>query len=424
MKPRAVHLADLDLLLRLCEDVRPGAWSRTQLSDEMARKDARILCVDAAGTGESRVLGLLLARSVAGELEILDVAVAEDVRRRGIGRSLLTSLLAGAQEEGVTRVLLEVRASNRAAQSLYADHGFVVEGRRARYYPDGEDAFLMTQHTPNRTVRPAPVRAEAEVLENIAEGGGNYRLSLAIPNWPGADPGQFLMLSAGAWTDVARTDPLLPRPMAVFRQSPLGSDSARVETLYKAVGRGSGLLAQAQVGQRIRVVGPLGGRFPLPQPEERALLVGGGTGTASLYELAAQAARTGEVDVVLGARSEQDLMGVSLFRDLGVRVHTTTEDGSHGLRGRVTDLIPQLTAENPQSFSLYACGPTPMMHACARLAEDLGIPRCWVSLENTMACGFGVCLGCAVPLSEGGFSLLCRVGPVYSASEISWEGLA
>ena len=132
MKPRAVHLADLDLLLRLCEDVRPGAWSRTQLSDEMARKDARILCVDAAGTGESRVLGLLLARSVAGELEILDVAVAEDVRRRGIGRSLLTSLLARAQEEGVTRVLLEVRASNRAAQSLYADHGCVVEGRRAR----------------------------------------------------------------------------------------------------------------------------------------------------------------------------------------------------------------------------------------------------------------------------------------------------
>ena len=263
------------------------------------------------------------------------------------------------------------------------------------------------------------------MLENIAEGGDNYRLSLAIRalarSRSGPVPDALRRRLDRTWS---RTDPLLPRPMAVFRQtSSRFGRSTRVELLYKVVGRGSGLLAQAQVGQRIRVVGPLGGRFPLPQPEERALLVGGGTGTASLYELAAQAAKTSEVDVVLGARSEQDLMGVSLFRDLGVRVHTTTEDGSHGTRGRVTDLIPELTADNPQSVSLYACGPTPMMHACARLAEELGIPRCWVSLENTMACGFGVCLGCAIPLAEGGFSLLCRVGPVYSASEISWEGL-
>ncbi|MEE3329209.1 MAG: ribosomal protein S18-alanine N-acetyltransferase [Myxococcota bacterium] len=423
MKPREAHPGDLDLLFHLCEEVRPGSWSRVRLRDELAREDAWILCVETSGNEGLRVVGLLLARSVVGEVEILDVAVAEDFRRRGLGRSLLSSLLARAREESATRVLLEVRASNQAAQSLYSKHGFVVEGRRARYYPDGEDALLMTQHTSNRTVRPAPVRAEAEVLENVAEGGGNYRLSLAVPHWPGASPGQFLMLSAGAWTDVSRTDPLLPRPMAVFRQSPMDSDRVRVETLYKTVGRGSDLLAQAQVGQRIRVVGPLGGSFPLPSPGERAILVGGGTGTASLYELAAQAAQTSEVDVILGARSEQDLMGVSLFQDLGVRVHTTTEDGSHGTRGRVTDLIPELARESPQSCSLYACGPTPMMRACARLAEELGVPRCWVSLENTMACGFGVCLGCAVPLSEGGFSLLCRVGPVYSASEISWEGL-
>jgi len=360
---------------------------------------------------------------VADELEILDLLVVEEARRRGIGRSLLAALLAQAGEEGITRVLLEVRASNQAALALYFADGFVVEGRRARYYPDGEDAFLMTLHTPHRIDRPAPVRAEAEVLENIAEGGDNYRLSLAIPAWPQADPGQFMMLSAGAWTEVEQTDPLLPRPMAVFRQTPLDLTSTRVELLYKAAGRGSRLLSQAREGERIRVVGPLGGSFPLPGREERALLVGGGTGTASLYELAARAAETSQVEVLLGARSQRDLMGVSLFENLDVRVHVTTEDGSQGHPGRVTDLIPRLIGDNPDSLSLYACGPTPMMRACASLAEEAGLGRCWVSLENTMACGFGVCLGCAVPLSEGGFSLLCRMGPVYSANDIRWEGL-
>ena len=423
MKPRPARPADLDLLFGLCDVVRPGSWTRERLRDELERPEARVICLEAPDPTEVRLWGVLLARSVAGEVEILDLAVAEDVRRQGIGTRLLSSLLTRARQERADRILLEVRASNEIAQSLYLAHGFVVEGRRARYYPDGEDAFLMTLHTPQPMDRPAPVRAEAEVLENLAEGGDNYRLSLAIPDWPGSRPGQFLMLSAGAWTEVARTDPLLPRPMAVFREEPLGAGLTRVETLYKAVGRGSQLLAQAEVGQQIRVVGPLGGSFPLPEAEQRALLVGGGTGTASLYGLARESARTGPVDVVLGARSKQDLMGVSIFEALGVRVHTTTEDGSHGFRGRVTDLIPELAAEDPESISLYACGPTPMMHACARLAGEVGIERCWVSLENTMACGFGVCLGCAVPLSGGGFSLLCRVGPVYEASEVSWEGL-
>lgn len=423
MKARPGRPEDADQIFRVCERVQPGAWSRSRLEQELGRPDGWAFCSVQPEAQGGRVLGVLLARSVADEVEILDLAVVKETRRRGIGQGLLAALLARAGEEGTTRVLLEVRASNQAAQALYFADGFVVEGRRARYYPDGEDAFLMTLHTPHRIDRPAPVRAEAEVLENLAEGGDNYRLSLAIPAWPEAAPGQFLMLSAGAWTEVEQTDPLLPRPMAVFRQTPLDSTSTRVEMLYKAVGRGSRLLSQARVGQQVRVVGPLGGSFPLPGHEERALLVGGGTGTASLYELAARAAETSQVEVVLGARCQRDLMGISLFENLDVRVHVSTEDGSQGHPGRVTDLIPQLIGENPDSLSIYACGPTPMMRACARLAKEAGVSRCWVSLENTMACGFGVCLGCAVPLSEGGYSLLCRVGPVYSASEIRWEGL-
>ena len=281
----------------------------------------------------------------------------------------------------------------------------------------------MTLETRPKKVRPAPLRADVEVLENLAEGGENYRLALEVPGWPGAEPGQFLMLSPGVRTGLERTDPLLPRPMAVFRQASAGPSSSRVEVLYKVTGGGTRLLAEARRGEYLRILGPLGGAFPLPAAGERALLVGGGTGTASLYELAARAAEKGAVDVVLGARSEMDLMGVSLFEKLDVTLHLTTEDGGRGHRGRVTDLLPGLLGDGPRPVSLYACGPTPMMRACADLAEAAGATQCWVSLENTMACGFGVCLGCAVPLRAGGFSLLCRVGPVYPAAEIEWEEL-
>ncbi|MFP6641800.1 MAG: dihydroorotate dehydrogenase electron transfer subunit [Myxococcota bacterium] len=312
---------------------------------------------------------------------------------------------------------------NRVARALSAHPRFVVVGRRARYYPHGEDAILMTLETQPQKVRSPPVSADVEVLENVAEGGENYRLALRVPGWPGAEPGQFLMLSPGVRTEVEQTDPLLPRPMAIFQQEPAGPSASRVEVLYKATGRGTRLLAEARPGEYLRILGPLGAAFPIQAAGERAILVGGGTGTASLYELAARCAEKGAVDVILGARSETDLMAVSLFEKLDVTLHLTTEDGGRGHPGRVTDLLPRLLGNPLEAISLYACGPTPMMRACVELAAEAGLTRCWVSLENTMACGFGVCLGCAVPLRAGGFSLLCRAGPVYQAAEIQWEGL-
>ena len=281
----------------------------------------------------------------------------------------------------------------------------------------------MTHDPPLQTLRSAPLSADVEVLENLAEGGENHRLALAIPGWPGAEPGQFLMLSPGVRRDSERTDPLLPRPMAVFSQEPLATSVSRVEVLYKATGRGTRLLAEARPGEVLRILGPLGGFFPVQTPGERAILIGGATGTACLYELAARCAEVGPVDVILGARTATDLMGVGRFEKLDLTLHLTTEDGSQGHSGRVTELLPRLFENSNSSISLYACGPTPMMRACAELAAEAELNRCWVSLENTMACGFGVCLGCAIPLRSGGFSLLCRAGPVYPAAEIEWERL-
>jgi dihydroorotate dehydrogenase electron transfer subunit len=266
-----------------------------------------------------------------------------------------------------------------------------------------------------------PVRVDAEVLANEAVGGANHCLALGVPGWPGAEPGHFVMLSPGARGGAERFDPLLPRPMAVYRDVAGAGGSARVEILYKVTGRGTRLLAEARPGERVRLVGPLGVSFRLPAPGERALLVGGGTGIASLYELAARARAHAAVTVLLGARTADDLMGRADFEALGVALRVATEDGSAGRRGLVTALLEEALAAGPAR--VYACGPTPMMRRAAELALTAG-QRCVVSLENHMACGFGVCLGCAVPRARGGFALVCRDGPVFDAGSVAWDELA
>jgi dihydroorotate dehydrogenase electron transfer subunit len=293
-----------------------------------------------------------------------------------------------------------------------------------------------------------PTRSRARVLANLPEGHGR-KLRLAVPEWPGSRPGQFLMLGAGAEGGAVRRDPLLPRPMAVYRE--LGGRGAAaecaagervIEVLFRVVGRGTALLADLREQERVSLVGPLGRGFAqveadfsstdaapdatpdtIPDPSSGpAILVGGGTGIASLYEWARElAARGRAVTVLLGARSAGDLLGWSDFEALGVGLVGTSEDGSAGVKGLVTvPLADRLRGS--EGATVYAVGPTPMMRACADLAAACGA-RCYVSLENPMACGFGVCLGCAAPRRSGGYALVCRTGPVFPALEIDWAGL-
>lgn len=265
------------------------------------------------------------------------------------------------------------------------------------------------------------LRVDAEVVANTSEGGVNRRLVLRVAgDWPEVEPGQFLMLSPGARGRVERYDPLLPRPMAIFRSRRNGA-AGQVEVLYKVVGRGTALLSDAQPGERVRVVGPLGQGFPEPASGERVVLVGGGTGIASLYELARRASQTARVVVLLGARTAADVMGRGDFERLELDLRIATEDGSEGTRGLVTELLSQ-ALEREAAARVYACGPTPMMRRAAEISQGVGVP-CFVSLENRMACGFGVCLGCAVPRADEGYHLVCCDGPVFDADRLSWDGL-
>jgi dihydroorotate dehydrogenase electron transfer subunit len=242
------------------------------------------------------------------------------------------------------------------------------------------------------------------------------------------------MLSAGARAGAARTDPLLPRPMAIYRAQP-GTGGADVEILYKIAGRGTALLADALPGQRVGFVGPLGRALPPPRAGERVIVAAGGTGIASVYDFAAQLAGSHPVEILFGARTATDLMAIEDFEALAVTLRTATEDGSVGTRGLVTELLESALDEfsdgsaaasgdtTMRSQRVYTCGPTAMMKRCAEIAAQRGIP-CIAALENAMACGFGVCLGCATPLKRGGFALVCRDGPAFDAELIDWERLS
>jgi len=269
--------------------------------------------------------------------------------------------------------------------------------------------------------RRTPIRSVAEILSNADEGHSSRRLTLRVPDFPGFAPGQFAMLSAGALAAAERSDPLLPRPMAIYRSvaSPQGAD---VEILYKVTGRGTALLAEALAGQRVSIVGPLGHAFPAPEPGDRVWIVAGGTGIASVFDLAARLKSTHRPTVLLGARTEGDLMAVEDFESLGIDLRITTDDGSRGAPGLVTQLLEE-SLETVASTRVFTCGPTPMMRRCAQICAAAGVP-CVAALENHMACGFGVCLGCAAPLVRGGYALVCRDGPAFDAAEIDWAGLA
>lgn len=235
---------------------------------------------------------------------------------------------------------------------------------------------------------------------------GPDRACIALPGFPAHRPGQFAMLQLDPGLE--RRDPLLPRPMAIYRRS-----GDVLEFRFKVVGRGTRALARAPRGAPIAVTGPLGNGFALSGGP--CVLVGGGTGIASLYELAGRL--PGPVRVALGGRSRPDVLGLADFEALGVELQVATEDGSAGRRGLVTELL-ELEADQ----TVLACGPHGMLARVQELARAAGA-RCFVSLESPMACGFGICLGCVVQ-ARAGLRYVCTHGPVFDASELEWEARA
>lgn len=218
-------------------------------------------------------------------------------------------------------------------------------------------------------------------------------------------PGQFVEIKVEGSPNT-----YLRRPISIHY---VDRENNELWLLVATIGDGTKAMAALQPGEKMNVVLPLGNGFTIAVG--KTLLVGGGVGVAPLlYAGKAIKELGGEPVFLLGARASKDLLELEKFREVG-RVFLTTEDGSEGERGFVTNH----SIWHQESFDrIEVCGPKPMMVAVSRLARELSVP-CEVSLENMMACGLGACL-CCVEDTVDGHVCVCTEGPVFDIEKLKW----
>ncbi|MEX2324528.1 MAG: dihydroorotate dehydrogenase electron transfer subunit [Nitriliruptoraceae bacterium] len=263
-----------------------------------------------------------------------------------------------------------------------------------------------------------PVRVDAEVLLRRRE-GAYWLLSFAAPQIAlRARPGQFLNIAVGA------PGTLLRRPFSIARVSRQGAAAGTIDVVFDAHGPGTEWLTHVELHDFIDVIGPLGNGFPLPQRKVSCLLVGGGYGAAPLFYLARELTdRQFRVDMIVGAATGDRLLSPLETKSLSVTASFTTEDGSYGHRGRVTDVMDDVISSTNTGV-VYACGPNPMLNAVSRVCAERGIPV-QVAVEERMACGIGVCFTCTMPMraKDGTIRMrrTCIDGPVLNGARIAWD---
>ena len=248
--------------------------------------------------------------------------------------------------------------------------------------------------------------APAVVVERSVPMAGAVELVLYHPPSAAAvGPGQFFQLAVGAPHTILR------RPYSAAWSDPA---SGRIGFIFNVVGAGSAWLSARHEGHEVDLLGPLGRGFEL-DGERPAVCIAGGLGVA-VFPGVVQAllARGRKVTMLQGARTAAQLLPAERF--LGAEVRMATDDGSHGHRGSVLDLLAGFS-----SPEIFACGPTPMLQALIAARQAISLASIQVALETPMGCGVGTCLGCAAPRREGGYFLTCQDGPCVRADRIDWD---
>jgi dihydroorotate dehydrogenase electron transfer subunit len=233
-------------------------------------------------------------------------------------------------------------------------------------------------------------------------------------------PGHFVAVAVGG----ENTSMILRRAFALCGAKPRDTLAGTIEFVVAEHGPGTKWLVQRRAGESLDVVGPLGNPFPVPTAPTRAVLVGGGYGTAPLLPLAQTLLGSGsEVEFVVGAATAARLYGELAVKRMVGRVTVTTDDGSAGEKGLVTDVLPE-TIERINAEIVYACGPMGMLRAVGDVARQRAI-RAQVAVEESMACGIGVCMTCVLPVrgadGTSRFVRSCVDGPVFDALNVRWN---
>jgi dihydroorotate dehydrogenase electron transfer subunit len=264
----------------------------------------------------------------------------------------------------------------------------------------------------------APAQVAGPVL-TVRRVDAYYAMTVVAPRIArGFRPGQFVAVAVGG-PDSAM---LMRRAFSIYDVRP--DHGGTVEFVFAAKGPGTRWLADRRVRDVVDIAGPLGHPFPQPRERVSCLLIGGGYGSAPLFPLADRLrARGCRVDFLLGAASADRVFGALTARRIGRTATITTEDGSLGLRGVVTDALARVI-HDARTEVIYACGPMPMLRAVSGYGNRLDIPVL-ASVEESMACGIGVCMTCVLPvIGDDGVTRMvrsCVDGPVFSARAVRWD---
>ncbi len=272
--------------------------------------------------------------------------------------------------------------------------------------------------------------SSGEILSHKKYGEHYHSLTIVSPDiGEKVRPGQFVNIKCG--TNQAN---ILRRPFSIYRVHKRGGWASTIEVVFDLRGPGTKYLSELRGHNVVDLIGPLGRGFVIPKRRAHCLLVGGGIGAAPLFFLADELRNEGHrVDVILGARDSGLLLNAIDARRLASVCTTTTEDGSLGTEGRVTDVLPEMI-ERCSTEVVYACGPHPMLAAVSQTCIEHKVPI-QVAVEELMACGFGVCMTCVIPVRRKlkkdedredaiVYARSCTEGPVFNGATLVWNGEA
>jgi len=263
------------------------------------------------------------------------------------------------------------------------------------------------------------IEQETEILFNRMIASETFLLGLKSPEIvAAAKPGQFVMVRVSS--GIA---PLLRRPFSICGIK----EEDQFLILYRVVGRGTAMLTEKKEGEKLSILGPLGKGFELPKTHETPLLIGGGIGVAPLFFLS-QTLKAIDIEFMMGFGSSKEIIDMNGIVVLNANVSIATDDGTVGHNGLVTDLLEEYLKKHvakKDSFSIFTCGPVPMLKRVVDIAIHGSIP-CQSSLEAFMACGLGACQGCAIKADSKEsreYYHVCRDGPVFPIQSLDWKSI-
>jgi len=260
----------------------------------------------------------------------------------------------------------------------------------------------------------------AELISNKKVGAYHHMVFSVGDLAAQARPGNFVAIAVGGESSAM----VLRRAFAIYRSTEKGPQGGLIELVVAPHGQGSRWLTALEPHAVVDMVAPLGTHFGIPTEPVRALLVGGGYGSAPLFGLAELLKSRGcRVDMVLGASTSAKIYAPLDGKRSVSSLTLTTDDGSTGIKGQITDVLPKLIEENEIEI-IYSCGPMGMLQAITAISESFGIlHQC--AVEESMACGIGVCMTCVLPVKgdDGVVRMLrsCIDGPVMDGSRVIWD---